>query len=446
MEERIFERKIYAEMLEWKQQNDGHSALMIEGARRIGKSTIVEQFAQKEYRSYILIDFNKAGKDVHQLFSESMEDLDYLFLYLQSKYQKVLYPRESVIIFDEVQKCPLARQAIKYLVADHRYDYIETGSLISIKKNTENITIPSEEDRLDMFPMDYEEFRWALGDRATMPLLQQVWEKRLSMGDDLNRQRMRDLRLYMLVGGMPQAVNAYLDTKNLKTVDAVKRKIIKLYEDDFRKLDKTGKLGRLFMSIPAQLSRGVSRFAPSAVIKGVPSDTMTDLLLQLEDSKTVNMCYHADDPNVGLSIEEDKNRFKMYVGDTGLMVTLCFWDKKYADNIIYNKLLSDKLGVNLGYIYENLVAQMLRAAGNKLFYYTFPKDEKHNYEVDFLLSRGAKLWPVEVKSEGYNSHPSLDAFCEKFSSRVDRRLMVYTKDLRKDGQTTLLPVYMVGLV
>jgi len=229
-------------------------------------------------------------------------------------------------------------------------------------------------------------------------------------------------------------------------VDAVKRKIIKLYEDDFRKLDKTGKLGRLFMSIPAQLSRGVSRFAPSAVIKGVPADTMADLLLQLEDSKTVNMCYHADDPNVGLSIEEDKNRFKMYVGDTGLMVTLCFWDKKFTENVIYEKLLSDKLNVNLGYVYENLVAQMLRAAGNKLFYYTFPKDDKHNYEVDFLLSRGAKLWPIEVKSEGYNSHASLDAFCEKFSSRVDRRLLVYTKDLRKDGQTILLPVYMLGLV
>ena len=340
----------------------------------------------------------------------------------------------------------MARQAIKYLVADHRYDYIETGSLISIKKNTENITIPSEEDRLEMFPMDYEEFRWAMGDKATIPLLQQVWAKRLSMGDDLNRTRMRDLRLYMLIGGMPQAVNTYLDTKNLKDVDAVKRKILKLYEDDFRKLDKTGKLGRLFMSIPAQLSRGVSRFAPSSVIKGVPADKMSDLLLQLEDSKTVNMCYHADDPNVGLSIEEDKNRFKMYVGDTGLMVTLCFWDKKYADNEIYSKLLSDKLSVNLGYVYENLVAQMLRAAGNKLFYYTFPKDEKHNYEVDFLLSRGAKLWPIEVKSEGYNSHPSLDAFCEKFSSRIDKRLLVYTKDLRKDEQTILLPVYMLGLV
>ena len=441
-------RKIYDRLVEWKRQTAGRRALLIDGARRVGKSFIAEEFGKNEYRSYVLIDFSKAPELVKDLFWNYLEkqSLPTFFLKLSEHYDVQLHKRDTLFIFDEVQKCPMARQAIKYLVADHRYDYIETGSLISIKKNTENITIPSEEDRLEMFPMDYEEFRWAMGDKATIPLLRQTLEKRMSMGDDLNRSRMRDLRLYMLVGGMPQAVNSYLDTKNLKDVDAVKRKIIKLYEDDFRKLDKTGKLGRLFMSIPAQLSRGVSRFAPSSVIKGVPADKMSDLLIQLEDSKTVNMCYHADDPNVGLSIEEDKNRFKMYVGDTGLMVTLCFWDKKYADNVIYSKLLGDKLSVNLGYVYENLVAQMLRAAGNKLFYYTFPKDEKHNYEVDFLLSRGAKLWPIEVKSEGYNSHPSLDAFCEKFSSRIDKRLLVYSKDLRKDGQTILLPVYMLGLV
>jgi len=446
MEERIFERKIYADILEWKHQNEGRSALMIEGARRVGKSTIVEQFAKREYRSYILIDFNKAGQDVLQLFSNSMENLDHLFLYLQSKYQKILYPRESVIVFDEVQKCPLARQAIKYLVADGRYDYIETGSLISIKKNTEHITIPSEEDRLEMFPLDYEEFRWAMSDKVTFPLLQQAFDQRLSMGDELNRARMRDMRLYMLVGGMPQAVNAYLDTKNLKIVDAVKRKIIQLYEDDFRKIDPTGKLGRLFMSIPSQLSRGISRFTPSSVMRGVPAKTMEDLLISLEDSKTVNVCYHADDPNVGLSLEENPGRFKLYVSDIGLMVTLCFWDKKYAENVIYEKLLSDKLSVNLGYIYENLVAQMLRASGDTLFYYTFPKDSKHNYEVDFLLSRGSKLWPIEVKSEGYNSHASLDVFCKKYASRIERRFLIYTKDLRKDEQTTLLPVYMTGLL
>ena len=445
MEERIFERKIYAQMLEWKQENQGRSALLIEGARRIGKSTIVEQFARREYRSYILIDFNKAGKKVLSLFDD-LTDMDYIFLYLQSAYHTTLYQRESLIVFDEVQQCPKARQAIKYLVADGRYDYIETGSLISIKKNTEHITIPSEEDRLEMFPMDYEEFCWALGDRATMPLLRGMWERKRSLGDDINRQYMRSLRLYMLVGGMPQAVCAYLDTKNLRAVDAAKRKILKLYDDDFRKLDGTGKLGRLYRAIPAMLSRNVSRYAPTAVIKGVNAAVISDLIAKLEDSKTVYIAHHASDPSVGLSLTEDDSRFKLYVGDIGLMVTLAFWDKGFTENVLYDKLLGDRLPVNLGYVYENLVAQMLRSGGDKLFYYTWPKDEKHRYEVDFLLSRGVKLCPVEVKSGSYSSHASLDAFCAKFSSRIGERYVLYTKDLRKDGQTQLVPLYMTGLL
>ena len=445
MEERIFERKIYAQMLEWKQENQGRSALLIEGARRIGKSTIVEQFARREYRSYILIDFNKAGKKVLSLFDD-LTDMDYIFLYLQSAYHTTLYQRESLIVFDEVQQCPKARQAIKYLVADGRYDYIETGSLISIKKNTEHITIPSEEDRLEMFPMDYEEFCWALGDRATMPLLRGMWERKRSLGDDINRQYMRSLRLYMLVGGMPQAVCAYLDTKNLRAVDAAKRKILKLYDDDFRKLDGTGKLGRLYRAIPAMLSRNVSRYAPTAVIKGVNAAVISDLIAKLEDSKTVYIAHHASDPSVGLSLTEDDSRFKLYVGDIGLMVTLAFWDKGFTENVLYDKLLGDRLPVNLGYVYENLVAQMLRSGGDKLFYYTWPKDEKHRYEVDFLLSRGVKLCPVEVKSGSYSSHASLDAFCAKFSSRIGERYVLYTKDLRKDGQTQLVPLYMTGVL
>ena len=445
MEERIFERKIYAQMLEWKQENQGRSALLIEGARRIGKSTIVEQFARREYRSYILIDFNKAGKKVLSLFDD-LTDMDYIFLYLQSAYHTTLYQRESLIVFDEVQQCPKARQAIKYLVADGRYDYIETGSLISIKKNTEHITIPSEEDRLEMFPMDYEEFCWALGDRATMPLLRGMWERKRSLGDDINRQYMRSLRLYMLVGGMPQAVCAYLDTKNLRAVDAAKRKILKLYDDDFRKLDGTGKLGRLYRAIPAMLSRNVSRYAPTAVIKGVNAAVISDLIAKLEDSKTVYIAHHASDPSVGLSLTEDDSRFKLYVGDIGLMVTLAFWDKGFTENVLYDKLLGDRLPVNLGYVYENLVAQMLRSGGDKLFYYTWPKDEKHRYEVDFLLSRGVKLCPVEVKSGSYSSHASLDAFCAKFSSRIGDRYVLYTKDLRKDGQTQLVPLYMTGVL
>lgn len=392
-----------------------------------------------------MIDFNEASQDVKDLF-ENLMDLDYIFLYLQNIYQTSLYEHESVIVFDEVQQCPKARQAIKYLVKDGRYDYIETGSLISIHKNTKDINIPSEEHRVEMFPMDYEEFRWALGDETGMSLLKQVFEKRMSLGEGINRMKMRDLRLYMLVGGMPQAVNEYLDTKNLQNVDLVKRQIIQLYADDFRKIDPTGRISKLFMSIPSQLSRNLMRYQPTPVVGNIPSDKIDELLLCLEDSKTINIAYHADDPHVGMSLTMDYGKYKLYVGDTGLFVTLAFWDKDFTENIIYNKLLSDKLSANMGYVYENLVAQMLRASGDRLFYYTFPKDKTHFYEIDFLLSRGNKLCPIEVKSSGYKTHASLDAFCRKFSDRIGQRYLIYTKDLQKDEQTLLLPVYMTPLV
>lgn len=445
MSKRKFRRKVYGKMLEWKTTSKGRSALLLEGARRIGKSTIVEEFAKKEYSSYILIDFNEASQDVKDLF-ENLMDLDYIFLYLQNIYQTSLYEHESVIVFDEVQQCPKARQAIKYLVKDGRYDYIETGSLISIHKNTKDINIPSEEHRVEMFPMDYEEFRWALGDETGMSLLKQVFEKRMSLGEGINRMKMRDLRLYMLVGGMPQAVNEYLDTKNLQNVDLVKRQIIQLYADDFRKIDPTGRISKLFMSIPSQLSRNLMRYQPTPVVGNIPSDKIDELLLCLEDSKTINIAYHADDPHVGMSLTMDYGKYKLYVGDTGLFVTLAFWDKDFTENIIYNKLLSDKLFANMGYVYENLVAQMLRASGDRLFYYTFPKDKTHFYEIDFLLSRGNKLCPIEVKSSGYKTHASLDAFCRKFSDRIGQRYLIYTKDLQKDEQTLLLPVYMTPFV
>lgn len=445
MSKRKFRRKVYGKMLEWKTTSKGRSALLLEGARRIGKSTIVEEFAKKEYSSYILIDFNEASQDVKDLF-ENLMDLDYIFLYLQNIYQTSLYEHESVIVFDEVQQCPNARQAIKYLVKDGRYDYIETGSLISIHKNTKDINIPSEEHRVEMFPMDYEEFRWALGDETGMSLLKQVFEKRMSLGEGINRMKMRDLRLYMLVGGMPQAVNEYLDTKNLQNVDLVKRQIIQLYADDFRKIDPTGRISKLFMSIPSQLSRNLMRYQPTPVVGNIPSDKIDELLLCLEDSKTINIAYHADDPHVGMSLTMDYGKYKLYVGDTGLFVTLAFWDKDFTENIIYNKLLSDKLSANMGYVYENLVAQMLRASGDRLFYYTFPKDKTHFYEIDFLLSRGNKLCPIEVKSSGYKTHASLDAFCSKFSDRIGQRYLIYTKDLQKDEQTLLLPVYMTPFV
>ena len=442
MAERVFKRKLYEKMLAWKQERDGQTALLIKGARRVGKSTIAEEFAKREYESYILIDFTEAPQDVRDLF-EDISDLDSLLFQLQYHYNTRLTPRKSVIIFDEVQDCPLARQAIKKLVKDHRYDYIETGSLISIKRNTKNIRIPSEETRLDMNPMDYEEFRWALGDTVTVDLLHEAFDAKRPLGDGIMRKLLRDFRLYMLVGGMPQAVNAYLDTNNLSSVDAVKREIIELYADDFRKIDPKGKATRMFYAVPGQLSKNASRYQISSVIEQGKHERVEEILQDMEDSKVVIFSHHADDPNVGLSLHEDIGRYKMFLNDTGLFVTLAFWDKGVTENVIYQKLLSNKLSADLGYVYENMVAQMLTAAGHKLFYHTWPTESgKHNYEIDFLLSRGAKLWPLEVKSSGYKSHVSLDSFCKKYSDRISERFLIYTKDYRKDEATTLLPVVM----
>ena len=433
-------------MLQWKQERDGATALLIKGARRVGKSTLAEEFAKREYESYIMIDFTEAAQEVRDLF-EDVSNVDDLLFQLQYFYNVRLTPRKSVIIFDEVQDCPKARQAIKKLVKDHRYDYIETGSLISIKKNIRNIRIPSEETRLTLNPMDYEEFRWALGDEVSVELLREAYEAKRSLGDGAARKVMRDFRLYMLVGGMPQAVNEYLETNNLSAVDAVKREIIELYADDFRKIDPTGKATRMFYAVPGQLSKNASRYQISSVIEQGKQDRVEEILQDMEDSQVVVLSHHVDDPNVGLSLNGDLGRYKMFLNDTGLFVTLAFWDKDVTENVIYQKLLSDKLSANLGYVYENIVAQMLTAAGSKLFYHTWPTESgKHNYEVDFILSRGAKIWPLEVKSSGYKTHASLDAFCEKFSERVGERFLVYTKDLRKDGATTLLPVMMTMMV
>ena len=441
---RIFKRKLYDRLLEWKRVQNGKTAILIEGARRVGKSTLVEEFAKNEYESYILIDFNEASEEVKSLFDNLMNK-DFIFLQLQSIYNVVLQKRKSVIIFDEVQKCPNARQAIKYLVKDGRYDYIETGSLISIKKNTKDITLPSEEERVTLYPMDFEEFRWALDDTATVPLLRSFYEQRLPL-NKAHREKMRDFRLYMLVGGMPQAVEAYLETNNFSMVDLAKRGIINIYQDDFQKLDSTGRLETLFMNIPSQLSQTSNRYKPYAVLGDVDEAKMLEFLKDLEDSKTTLFSYHSTDPNVGMSLTKDISKFKVFCADTGLFVTLAFWDKDYTENVIYQKLLNDKLSTNLGYIYENVIAQMLAASGNKLFYYTWPKDGTHNYEIDFLLSRGNKLVPIEVKSSGYKTHASLDAFCKKYSSRIDQPVMIYTKDLQNDESTLLLPVYMTMLV
>lgn len=446
MADRIYKRKLYDQMLEWKQNSKGKSALLIKGARRVGKSTIAEEFAKNEYESYILIDFSRISKEVNDLFQD-LSDLDYFFLTLQLLCKKELQERKSVIIFDEVQMQPLARQAIKHLVKDHRYDYIETGSLLSIKKNIKDIVIPSEETRITMLPMDYEEFRWALGDQITVPLMKAAFDKQKSLGDDVNRKLLRDFRLYMLVGGMPQAVNEYIDTNSFSKVDQVKRNIIELYEDDFRKIDSSGRASIIFDAIPAELNKNASRYQISSVDQNYRQGRAEELIADMVDSMTVNIAYHADDPNVGMALNKDTQRYKLYLSDTGLFVTLAFKDKDFTENVIYEKLLNDKMSTNMGYIYENMVAQMLKAAGHELFYYTFPSEtSNHNYEVDFVISKKDKICPVEVKSSGYKTHASLDRFVTKFSNRILDKYLVYTKDFKKDGDIMCIPIYMTPFV
>lgn len=438
----IFKRKIYNELLQWKRTDEGRTAVLIQGARRVGKSTIAEEFATNEYETHILVDFAACSTEIRDLFND-VSDLNRIFMRLQLEYAVELKERKSVIIFDEVQLAPKARQAIKYLVKDGRYDYIETGSLISIRKNVKDILIPSEEVKLHMFPMDYEEFRWALGDTATIRLLQGCFHDKTSLGDATNRKLMRDFRLYMLVGGMPQAVVAYLETNNLEKVDSVKRSIITLYEDDFNKIDPTGNASKIFRQIPAQLTGNANRYLAWSATDGTRNSALAEILSEIRESMVVNMAYHANDPSAGMALHQDPNKYKMFAGDTGLFVTLAFWDSKFTDNTIYHKLLADKLSTDLGYVYENVVAQMLKASGHELYYYTFPTGSgKHNYEVDFLIADGDKVSPVEVKSSGYKAHTSLDAFCGKFSSRIRNKYLVYTKDMRKDGDVLYLPVYM----
>lgn len=441
-----FKRKLYAAMLKWKQERNGATALLIQGARRVGKSTMAEEFARNEYTSYILIDFSKVSKAVADLFDD-VSDLNYLFLRLQFIFNVQLHERSSVIVFDEVQLQPKARQAIKHLVKDRRYDYIETGSLISVRSKSRDILIPSEETKINLYPMDFEEFRWAMGDDATIPLLRAAFEKKMSLGDAVHRKLMRDFRLYMLVGGMPQAVVAYIETNNFTEVDTVKRDIIALYEEDFGKIDSSGRAKALYDAIPAQLSRNASRYKVSTAIPDDKKDRIMSVIAEVEDSMTVNIAYHVDDPNIGLALTRNEDYFKMYASDTGLFVTLAFKDKDITENVIYEKLLNDKLSANLGYVYENMIAQMLRASGKDLYYHTIPYAEgKKYYEVDFLISDRHKIAPIEVKSSGYKSHKSLDEFSAKYSERIMNRYVIYTKDYKRENGVEYLPVYMTMFI
>ena len=376
-----------------------------------------------------------------------MYNLDFFFLQLQQFTGVRLYENESVIIFDEIQLLPKARQAIKYLVADGRYKYIETGSLLSIKKNTKDILIPSEEHKISMYPMDFEEFLWAIDDTMTADTIKLLMKSKKPAGNALHRNLMRTFRLYMLIGGMPQAIESYLESNNLQVVDEVKREIIDLYEEDFIKIDGTGLAGDIYDAIPANLSSNASRYVLSTAKNGIRSNRVRELIPDMLSSFTVNIAYHANNPNVGMSLEKDINRYKLFLSDVGLFITLIFKDKDFTENIIYNKLLSNKLDTNLEYVYENVVAQMLLAKGNNLFYYTMNSDNSnHLYEIDFLFSKGNKICPIEVKSGNYRSHKSLDLFCDKFSNRIKDKYVVHTKDYKSENGIQYIPIYMIPFI
>ena len=445
MEKRIFKRKIYDRIMEWKQSSKGRNALLIEGARRVGKSTVVKEFAEREYKTYILIDFSRASKEIIELFDD-MHDLNFFFFRLQQLFGVALHQRESLIVLDEVQLCPKARQAIKHLVADGRYDYVETGSLISIRKHTKDILIPSEERRINMYPLDYEEFLWAIGNNVTFDLLKSNRDWFGYLNDATNRGLMRDFRLYVIIGGMPQAVDTYLASNNLAEVDTVKRDILNLYIDDFEKIDSSGTLSMLFKSLPGELAKNKLKFEINGVL-GKRLDDMLPLLNEMQESMTVNFCYRCSDPSIGLGLHRDTDDFKIYMGDTGLFVTMAFWDRDSSENEIYNRILADKLSVDLGYVFENVAAQMIRSSGHSLYYNTFSnrEDSKKYYEVDFLLTKRNKLIPIEIKSSGYKTHKSLDEFCRKYSDRVEFPLMVYTKAPHKDGNLIMIPFYLLPL-
>ena len=439
-------RKIYDDLLTWKKRSSGTTALMIDGARRVGKSFLCEQFAKSEYKSYIIIDFGNVSKDILDLFENDSSNLDLFFAKLSAFYAKTLYRRESVIIFDEVQQFPRARQLIKYLVADGRYDFIETGSLIRLKKNVQDIIIPSEEEHIEMFPLDFEEFLWALGDNATVPLIKQCFDAKTPLGQALHKKVMNDFRQYILVGGMPQAVLEYVKTKDFEAVDAIKRRILKLYRDDVSKFAEgyEDKVFAIFDGIPGQLSKKEKRYKLSSISKQARFRSYEDSFVWLSEAMVVNICFNATDPNIGLALSADYATQKCYMGDTGLLVTHTFMDSPYIENELYKAILFDELGINEGMIMENIAAQMLRRNGHKPYFYSRnDKEHRENHmEIDFLITEKKKIAPIEVKSGNYKAHASLDKFKKKFSSKLSNSYILYTKDVMVKDDIIHLPIYM----
>ena len=441
----MFKRKAFEKLKYWKEKKAPKYAVLLEGARRVGKSTIAEEFAKQEYKSYIKIDFANVRKEILDVF-EDIAEPDIFFLRLQTATGITLHKRESVIIFDEIQLMPKVRQAIKYLVADGRYDYIETGSLISIKKNVKDIVIPSEEIKIQVYPMDYEEFMWATGNE-TYQVLKELYKRGKAVGNSLNRKLMRDFRVYMAVGGMPQAVAAYVEGKNFTEIDEVKREIINLYKDDFFKIDGTGLIGRMYESVPTQLATDKRSYVISAATGKKKVDKDIERLYNMLDSKTVLPCYNVLNPSVTLSQTMDNQTFKLYLADTGLFTTMIFSSSGETDENIYTKLLSDSLPADLGYLYENAVAQVINAAGRPLYYHTWRKDNVTRYfEIDFLVASKTKIVPIEVKSSRLGMHKSITEFQRKYSKNTAAPILLSQKDVGQVETLKLYPIYMLPYI
>lgn len=447
----IFKRKIYNKLLDWKQTASGSKAILIEGARRIGKSTIAEEFGKNEYKSYILIDFNKASETIKNAFNQYINDLDTFFLIISSEYGIKLHKRESLIIFDEIQKFPKAREAVKYFVADGRYDYIETGSLISIKENIEDITIPSEERAINMYPLDFEEFLWAMNEEPLIEYIKKCFTELSPLEKGLHEKAMLLFRQYMIVGGMPQSVKAYIEyDRDFKQSDIEKRDILNLYRNDIMRIesDYRSSVLSIYDQIPAFLSKSERRVIMSQIEKGATFPKYHNTFFWLAESMISNQCFNCSDPNIGLSLNEDRTYVKCYMGDTGLLISHTFDENEISDNELYKEILLGKLSVNEGMFYENMIAQMLVASGHKLFFYVKYNEEKHrnDIEIDFIISNKSKLkykiFPIEVKSKNKYSTKSLDRFKEKFHSRIGKCYIIHPKNLKVDNDTLYLPAYM----